>query len=116
MSIRRAWTRPVCLLVNEGSKSGKELLAYYFRKAHRGLIVGSRTAGAVMAGRPFVMADGNLLYVAVNDGLVDGKRPEGNGVVPDLEVPFRVEYAEGSDPQKASAISAIVKEARRGRR
>lgn len=102
------WTKPVCLLVNEGSKSGKEVLAYYFRKARRGIIVGSRTAGAVMAGRPFVMSDGSLLYLAVNDGLLDGKRPEGNGVVPDVEVPFSIPYAEGADPQKAGAIRVIL--------
>lgn len=111
-----AWTKPVCLLVNEGSKSGKEVLAYYFRKAGRGLIVGSRTAGAVMAGRPFVMGDGSLLYVAANDGLLDGKRPEGNPVVPDVEVPFKLEYAAGNDPQKTAAINAIVKTARRAPR
>lgn len=110
-----AWTKPVCLLVNEGSKSGKEVLAYYFRKARRGPIIGSRTAGAVMAGRPFVMADGSLLYVAVSDGLLDGKRPEGNPVVPDVEVPFKLEYANGSDPQKIAAIDAIVKAARQNR-
>lgn len=106
------WTKPVCLLVNEGSKSGKEVLAYYFRKARRGMIVGSRTAGAVMAGRPFVMSDGSLLYLAVNDGLLDGKRPEGNGVVPDVEVPFSIPYAEGADPQKAGAIRVILEAAR----
>lgn len=104
-----AWTKPVCLLVNEGSKSGKEVLAYYFRKARRGPIIGSRTAGAVMAGSPFVMGDGSLLYVAVNDGLLDGKRPEGNPLVPDVEVPFQLEYAAGQDSQKTSAIDAIVK-------
>ncbi len=105
----------MCLLVNEGTKSGKEVLAYYFRKARRGSIVGSRTAGAVMAGSPFVMADGSLLYLAVSDGLLDGKRPEGHPVVPDVEVPFKLEYAAGSDPQQAAAINVIVKAVRRKR-
>lgn len=110
---RAAWTKPVCLLVNEGSKSGKEVLARYFRKARRGHIIGSRTAGAVMAGRPFVMADGSLLYVAVSDGLIDGERPEGNGVVPDLEVPFRLEYAQGNDPQRQRAFEEMTKTVQR---
>lgn len=111
-----AWTKPVCLVVNEGSKSGKEVFAYYFRKARRGPIIGSRTAGAVMAGSPFVMADGSLLYLAVSDGLLDGKRPEGVPVVPDVEIPFKLEYAEGSDPQKTAAINTIVKTVRRAQR
>ena len=104
-----AWTMPVCLLVNEGSKSGKEVFARYFRKARRGKIVGSRTAGAVIAGRPFVMADGSLLYLAVSDGLLDGERPEGHGVAPDVEVPFALEYAAGADPQKEQALEIASK-------
>jgi carboxyl-terminal processing protease len=106
-----AWTKPVCLLVNEGAKSGKELLSYYFKKAHRGRIVGTRTAGAVLPGKPFVLSVGSLLYLAVGDGLIDGKRPEGEGVPPDEEVPFPVEYAEGNDPQKDRAIEIISREA-----
>ncbi len=106
-----AWRKPVALLVNDGSWSGKEIFTYYFRKAHCGPIIGSRTAGAVMAGQPFVMKDGSLLYLAVGDGLVDGVRPEGHGIVPDVEVPFRIEYAGGADPQKERAIDEIVKAA-----
>lgn len=113
---RAAWTKPVCLLVNDGSKSGKEVLARYFRKARRGQIIGSRTAGAVMAGRPFVMADGSVLYLAVGDGLIDGERPEGNPVVPDVEVPFRPEYSEGNDPQRQRAIEEMIKAIPRGSR
>lgn len=50
-----AWTKPACLLVNGETRSGKELLTYYFKKAHRGMVVGSRTAGAVLPGKPFVL-------------------------------------------------------------
>jgi carboxyl-terminal processing protease len=105
-----AWTKPVCLLVNEGTKSGKELLAYYFKKAHRGLVVGSRTAGAVLPGQPFMLSDGSLLFLAVGDGLIDGERPEGSGIIPDVEVPFVIEYAGGKDPQKERAVETISKE------
>jgi carboxyl-terminal processing protease len=105
-----AWTKPVCLLVNEGTRSGKELLTYYFKKARRGRVVGSRTAGAVLVGKPFVLSDGSLLYLAVGDGLIDGKRPEGNRVVPDIDVPFTVEYAADRDPQKDRAIQLISRE------
>jgi carboxyl-terminal processing protease len=102
-----AWTKPVCFLVNESTKSGKELLTYYFRKAQRGTIVGTRTAGAVLVGQPFVLSDGSLLYLAVADGLIDGKRLEGNGIIPDVEVPFTIEYSGGRDPQKERAIEIL---------
>jgi carboxyl-terminal processing protease len=108
-----AWTKPVCLLVNENTRSGKELLTYYFKKAHRGLVVGIRTAGAVLPGKPFVLSDGSLLFLAVGDGLIDGHRPEGNGVVPDVQVPFPLEYADGKDPQKERAIELVSQAAHR---
>jgi carboxyl-terminal processing protease len=73
------WRKPVVMLVNQGSRSGKEILAYAFRKYDVGQIVGEQTAGAVVAGSPFIMKDGSLLYLAVADVFVDGKRLEGKG-------------------------------------
>jgi carboxyl-terminal processing protease len=100
-----AWTKPVVLLVNEGSRSGKEILAYGFQQLQIGPVVGSKTAGAVVAGSPFLMQDGSLLYVAVTDVYLDGGvRLEGAGIAPDVEVPMTLEYAQGADPQKEQAI------------
>lgn len=106
------WKKPVVMLVNEGSRSGKEILAQGFRQYRVGSIVGSKTAGAVVAGRAFVMKDGSLLYLAVADVLVEGDRLEGKGVIPDVEVPFTPEYAQGADPQKARAIEVVLQQIR----
>ncbi|NJP11090.1 MAG: S41 family peptidase [Leptolyngbyaceae cyanobacterium RU_5_1] len=109
--IRAQWNKPVVMLVNEGSRSAKEILAYGFQKYDIGSVVGTKTPGAVVAGRAFLMQDGNLLYVAVADVYVDGnQRLEGNGVTPDVEVPFAIEYAQGQDPQKERAIAVLLKE------
>ncbi len=43
------WRRPVAMLVNERSRSGKEVLAYGFEKYRLGAVIGSRTSGAVLA-------------------------------------------------------------------
>ena len=112
-SYEEAWTKPVCLLVNEGTRSGKELLTYLFKKADRGPIVGTRTAGAVVAGQPFVLGDGSLLLLAVRDGAVDGWRLEGQGVTPTVEVPFDAKYTGGADPQKARAVETVSRAVRR---
>ena len=80
------WRKPVVMLVNEGTRSGKEVLAYGFKKYGLGTIVGTKTAGAVMGARPFLLQHGSLLYLAVADVLVDGERLEGRGVVPHVEV------------------------------
>jgi carboxyl-terminal processing protease len=103
------WNKPVVMLVNEGSRSAKEILAYSFQQYNIGPVVGSKTAGAVVAGRPVLMSDGSLLYVAAADVYVDGEqRLEGKGVTPDIIVPFSPEYAQGADPQKERAIDVAT--------
>ena len=103
------WKKPVVMLVNQGSRSAKEILAYGFQKYNIGPVVGTTTAGYVVAGRPFVMPDGSLLYVAVANVYVDGtERLEGKGVTPNVVVPFSVEYAQGADPQRERAIEVAL--------
>jgi carboxyl-terminal processing protease len=108
-SRRFQWTKPVVMLVNDGSRSGKEILAYGFQQYKIGPVVGSKTAGAVVGGRAFLMKDGSLLYLAVADVWVDGdQRLEGVGVTPEVEVPFTLPYADGADPQKEKAVAVAV--------
>ncbi|AFY79443.1 periplasmic protease [Pleurocapsa sp. PCC 7327] len=102
------WEKPVVALVNEGTRSAKEILAFAFQKYNIGKVVGSKTAGYVVAGRPFLMKDGNLLYLAVVDVSVDGERLEGKGVTPDISVPSPIPYAQGADPQKQRAIEVVL--------
>jgi carboxyl-terminal processing protease len=101
------WRKPVLMLVNGGTRSGKEILAYGFKTYGLGEIVGTRTAGAVLAGRAFVLRDGSLLLVAVLDVLVDGQRLEGRGVTPTIDTPFSLEYAQGKDPQLERAVELL---------
>ncbi|MEM8766764.1 MAG: S41 family peptidase, partial [Pseudomonadota bacterium] len=103
------WSRPVVLLADEGSRSGKELLAFGFRALSKGPIVGERTAGAVLAGQINALSDGSVLYLAVTDVRVNGERLEGVGVPPDIEVPFDPRYAAGSDPQLDRAVEEATK-------
>jgi carboxyl-terminal processing protease len=103
------WQKPVVWLINEGSRSSKEIIAFSVQQAKIGPLVGATTTGAVLAGRGFVMQDGSLLYVAVADVLIDGKqRLEGKGVAPDIPVAFPLEYAKGVDPQKQQAIATLM--------
>jgi carboxyl-terminal processing protease len=108
-TIHAQWHKPVVMLVNQNSRSAKEILAYGLQQNRLGAVVGTRTAGAVVAGFPFLMANGDLLYLAVTNVLVNGDvRLEGKGVKPDIEVPFPLPYAQGADPQKESAIETAL--------
>ena len=104
------WRKPVALLINGGSRSGKEVLAYGFKKYGVGEVIGTRTAGALLAGRAFLLKDDSLLLLAVSDVEVDGERLERVGVAPTIEVPFPLEYAGGKDPQLDKAVEALSRE------
>jgi len=108
---RQAWnprTNPVVMLIDGGSRSGKEILAYGFKKSKVGTLVGERTAGAVLAGTLRPLADGSVLYVAVADVHVDGDRLEGVGVEPDIAVARDLPYATGKDPQIRAALEHLT--------
>jgi carboxyl-terminal processing protease len=101
------WRKPVAMLVNDGTRSGKEILAYGFKEYGIGEVIGERTAGAVLAGRAYLLSDGSLLLLAVADVLVDGRRLEGVGVMPTISVPFPLAYAQGRDPQLDRAVEVL---------
>jgi carboxyl-terminal processing protease len=102
------WRKPVALLINEGTRSGKEVLAYGFKKYGLGPVVGTRSAGALLAGRAYLLSNGGLLVLAVADVSVGGERLEGRGVTPLDSVPFDIRYAGGKDPQLARAVDLLA--------
>ena len=97
------WRKPMVGIIDEGSRSGMEILAHGLKQAGVPLI-GTKTAGAVVAGRAFRLTDNSLLLLAVADVRVDGERLEGAGVAPDIEVPYALPYAAGADPQLDRAV------------
>jgi carboxyl-terminal processing protease len=107
-TVAAKWRRPAALLMNGGTRSGKEVLAYGFKKYGFGEVVGTRSAGALLAGRTFYLSDGSLLLLAVADVAVDGERLEGRGVAPTIEVPFDMRYAAGADPQLDRAVEVLT--------
>jgi carboxyl-terminal processing protease len=102
------WRKPVAMLINQGTRSGKEVLAYGFKEYRLGELVGQRTEGAVLAATAFLIGDDGLLLLAVEDVLVDGKRLEGVGVEPTIEVRFDSRYAAGADPQLDRAVEVLA--------
>lgn len=101
--------KPVVVLINNGSRSGKEVLAYLFKKTKRGVLVGERTAGFVTGGRKKDISSESFLYYGAFDMLIDGKHLEGVGVEPDIEVPFDIRFAAGKDIQLKRAKDEMVR-------
>lgn len=107
-SYKTQWRKPVALLTNAGSRSGKEVLAYGFRKYGIGPVVGERTGGAVSAGTVIPISDHSLLYLCVSGVRVDGEVLEGIGVAPDHEVIWPLPYASAEDPQLQKALDLMA--------
>lgn len=100
------WRKPVAMLINGGTRSGKEVLAYGFKKYRLGELIGIRTEGAVLAATAFLIGSG-LLLLAVEDVRVDGERLEGVGVTPTIEVQAGAASAGADDPQLSRAVAVL---------
>lgn len=100
------WRKPVVLLVDHSVRSGKEILAFGFRKYGIGQVIGTNTAGAVTGGRIFFLPDQSLLYLAVNMARVDGEILEGKGVAPDIMVADDKATPEDEVLERATTILA----------
>jgi C-terminal processing protease CtpA/Prc len=103
------WRRPVVAIIDEGTRSGLELFAYGLKM--NGIpLVGAQTAGALLAGRAYLLPDDSLLEIAVADAVIgENVRLEGRGVAPDIAVPFRLPHAAGEDPQRDAAMDELLR-------
>jgi tricorn protease len=104
---------PKCMLTNGASGSGGDNIAYLFRRLKLGKLVGTRSAGALLAGAgspPFV--DGGSLFLPVRAPYVLGAWViEGHGVSPDIVVPPNpVDTSPEKDPQLNRAIDILQSE------
>jgi carboxyl-terminal processing protease len=99
------------VLINGGTRSGKEWVAFLLAEAGRTL-VGTRTRGAFLGGRPYLLGGGKyLLYLAVNWPGPKGVNLEGVGVAPRIEVSQELPYSAGADPQLERALDVAAEEA-----
>jgi len=95
-----AYTKPVVVLVNAGSASGSELFAGTMQGAGRAKIVGQPSCGCLLGflGYARVPGGGELAYSEVGFVMTNGKRIEGEGVVPDhLVSPALIDLQQGRD-------------------
>jgi C-terminal processing protease CtpA/Prc len=103
------------VLVNSNSASASEMTARVLQLEGRGIVVGDRTAGAVVTSRSYVHSVGfqrqmdYALQVSVLDvTMADGQRLENVGVIPDhLVLPSADDLINWRDPQMAHALKLV---------
>jgi len=88
----RAYKGPVVILVNSQSASASELFAGAMQAARRAVVIGQPTCGCLLGflGYSRVPGGGEMAYSEVGFVLTNGKRIEGEGVMPDHEVPVSI--------------------------
>ena len=109
---RKAWTRPVVLLIDQHSASAAEILPSAFRAEHLGKMVGVTTPGYLIGTYSATLVDGTTFRLPTWGFFNEkGQNLENNGIVPDIRVENTTEdYAKGRDRQLEAAIATALQE------
>ena len=107
---RREMAPPVAALINEGTRSGKEVLAYGFKEYRLGELVGHRTEGAVLAATAFLIGNDGAApcsrsrtcwsTVSASKGSASRRRSKSHST--------NSRYAAGGDPQLDRAVQVLA--------
>ena len=100
----------VVVLVDADSRSAAELTPAALQEAGRALVIGERTAGAVLISQDTRLPDGGRLTLSRADFVTSGGvRLERRGVTPDLAAQAsRADRRAGRDPALDAALTALA--------
>ena len=98
----------LAVLVNEHTAGAAEMITGFVKENQLGKIVGTRTAGRLLGGTGFKVGHGYTLMIPVGCYLSwNGKRYEGAGIEPDVEVEWSAPGPHGQDTQLHQAIRSV---------
>ena len=108
------WGRTAVALIDRGTRSAKELVAWEWRDRRIGPIVGTVSAGAVIGAGFMELADGSYLLFPSMDmrSGTGGGLIEGRGVEPDFPVADELPWCAGRDPLIERALEVAWDRAR----
>jgi carboxyl-terminal processing protease len=86
----KAYTKPLVILINENSASASEIFTSALQELGRATVIGRRTCGCLLGYLGYAELPGGGLLAYSEIGFVSpkGKRVEGEGIAPDLEIPL----------------------------
>ncbi len=101
----------LAVLTSSASASSSEILSEAIKHHHRGVIIGTKTAGAVLSAWSVDLPDGGELQVSIQDYRSPaGHRLEGVGVKPDIAVNRTYNFLRaGIDSDIEAALVALQK-------
>lgn len=101
---------PVAVVVHEPSASGAEVFAATMQETGRGVVVGEKTRGSVIASRQIDLPDGGELSIGIRGFRSgQGRVLEGSGVTPDIPVTVTAAALRtGQDPMIEAAAERLL--------
>ena len=105
----KAYNAKVVILVNEHSTGAAEMVTQFAQENHLATVVGTKTPGRLVSRSGFKLGFDYTLVVPVAAYVsAKGQQIEGNGISPDLEIPWSfADAAAGKDNQLAAAIGVL---------
>lgn len=97
---------PLVVLINEGSASASEIVAGAIQDHHRGVVMGTKSHGKASVQTIFPLKDGSALRLTTSKYFTpSGRSIHGEGIHPDVDVPF-VEPPEEKEAEKEKKESS----------
>lgn len=97
----------LAVLIDGGSASASEVTTMALRERRGAVVVGARSAGALLVSRYMPLAHGFLVQIPFSDYITtNGERPEGVGIKPDVEAAGAAR-GKGEDAGVAAALRAV---------
>jgi len=106
---RREWHGRIAILVDEHTAGAAEMVTQFAQENQLATIIGMKTAGRLVTRRASKVGFGYRLVIPIAAYVsAKGTQIEGNGVTPDIPIPWSFEDASaGIDRQLSSAIDAL---------
>ncbi|HUY62189.1 MAG TPA: S41 family peptidase [Candidatus Paceibacterota bacterium] len=99
----------VVVLINGGSASASEILAGALKDNHVATLIGTRSFGKGSVQELIPIGGGSLKVTIARWITPDGQWIMGNGITPDITVPFtKADANAGTDPQMARAVQFLT--------
>ena len=105
-----AYANPVVILTNQSSASASEVFAATLQDLGRATVIGTRTCGCLLGymGYADIPGGGQLAYSEMGFVTPKGKRVEGYGVMPDIEVKLtQADFAANRDRGLEAAVEFL---------
>jgi carboxyl-terminal processing protease len=100
---------PLVVLVDGGSASASEIVAGALQDHERAMLIGETTFGKGVVQRVFMLSDGSELWVTAARWFTPNDRAiHGQGLTPDIVVPWPEDVQEGVDPQLDRAVEYLL--------